>query len=121
MERALIIVDHGSSLPAAHDHLEWIAEQVRLRDPTLCVQIAHMDIAHPTIEEAVNACVSHGARELAVHPLFLSPGTHLTRDVPEQLRLAEEKHPGIRVRMLEPLGSNAEIADLILGSLRHSN
>ncbi len=117
MARALIIVDHGSRRPEAHAHLLWIAEQVRQRAPELGVYIAHMELADPSIDAAIDSCVKDGASEIQVHPLFLIPGHHLTQDIPALIQRSSERHPGVRIRMTDAVGSVADLADLILRTL----
>ena len=114
---ALLLVDHGSRRPEAHRHLEWTAEQVRLGRPGLRVHVAHLELAAPSIAEALAGCAAEGERQVDVLPLFLIPGRHSTHDLPEQLARAAELHPGLSVRLLEPLGSRPEIAGLILAAL----
>ncbi len=117
MSRALLIVDHGSRLPEAHAHLERIAEQVRRESPGLAVYVAHMDVAEPSIEQAIDACARDGVTGLVVHPLFLVPGRHLTDDVPKLVELAARRHPGLDVRITPATGSASGIASLILSTL----
>lgn len=117
MTRALVIVDHGSRRSEAHAHLEGLAAAVRERAPGLEVRIAHMELAAPSVADAIDACARAGADEIAVHPLFLAPGRHLAHDIPELIAAAAGRHPGVRIRLLEPLGTRPELADLILASL----
>ncbi len=117
MSRALLIVDHGSRRPEAHEHLEWIAEQVRRARPGLAVYIAHMELAEPSIADAVLACARDGVSELVVHPFFLVPGLHLAEDVPALVEEAARGHTGLRFRITEPVGSAPDIARLILSTL----
>jgi sirohydrochlorin ferrochelatase len=114
---ALILVDHGSRKSEAHEHLEKIAAAVRERRAGLDVRVAHMELASPSLAEAVAACVEAGADEIAVHPFFLVPGRHMAEDIPALVEAAAAAHPGVHVRVLEPLGVRPELADLILASL----
>ncbi len=116
--RALLIVDHGSRRTEAHEHLEWIAEQIRERDPAQHVYVAHMELAEPSIHDAIDACVRDGAREICVHPLFLVPGRHLSEDIPRLVESAASRHTGLDVRITEPLGSVPDIAGLILQTVK---
>lgn len=118
MSRALLIVDHGSRRAEAHAHLEWIAEQVRARREDLRVYVAHMELAEPSIPSAIETCVADGVSDLAVHPLFLVPGEHLQSDIPRLVKQASSRHPGLRVRITEPVGSVPALADLVLATLR---
>lgn len=117
MSRALVIIDHGSARPEAHRHLEWIADQVRRCAPDLDVHIAHMDLANPSLEAAIEACARAGVRDVLIHPLFLLPGRHLSRDLPTLVKEAVERHPGLRIRLTEPLGQQPGLAQLILGTV----
>ncbi len=119
--RALLIVDHGSRRPEAHAHLEWLADRVRERAPGLRVYVAHLELAKPGIEDAIEGCARDGVTRLAVHPLFLAPGRHVADDIPARLQRAAERHPGLVIQLLDTLGSQAEVADLILDTLAHSN
>ena len=114
---ALIILDHGSRRPEAHEHLERLAEQVRRRAPALFVLTAHLEQAEPTLAQAVERCAAEGVREIAVHPLFLAPGRHLAHDIPEQLAALRRARPELEIRLLDALGERSELADLILATL----
>ena len=115
--RALVIVDHGSRRPEAHHHLERLAARVRERAPELRVRVAHMELASPSVAEAIEASVAKGARSITVHPLFLAPGQHLVEDIPELVRRAAERHPEVEIRLTPALGSLPALADLILSTL----
>ena len=118
MSHALLIVDHGSRRPEAHEHLERIARQVQRRAPELAVHVAHLELAEPSLARAIEACVDEGAREITVHPLFLLPGRHLLYDVPAEIARAAAAHPGVKIRLTEALGTSASLADAILATLR---
>ena len=117
MSRALLIVDHGSRRAEAHAYLEWVAAQVRERCEGLRVYIAHMEVAEPSIPQAIAECAAAGVTELIVHPLFLVPGRHLTEQIPNLVEEAASRHPGLRVRITAQVGSAPGIAELILETL----
>ena len=113
-QRAILLVDHGSRSPAANWVVGVLARKLRGRLPGAIVEFAHMEVAPPTIAEAVDACVAAGAREIVVHPYFLAPGLHSKRDVPALARAAARRHRGVRVRVTEPLGGHALLVDIVL-------
>jgi uroporphyrin-III C-methyltransferase len=41
-----------------------------------------------------------------VHPYFLSPGRHTRGDIPVEVEAAANKHPGVNVRISEPLNAH---------------
>jgi len=112
--RAILLVDHGSRSPAANRVVAALARKVRRRLPGAIVHFAHMEVVPPTIAEAVDACVAAGAREIVVHPYFLSPGMHSRRDVPALVRAAARRHRGVRVRVTAPLGGHDLLVEIVL-------
>ena len=117
MSRALVILDHGSRRAEAHAQLEALAASVRVRAPQLFVTVAHLELAAPSLADAVDDCVAAGAREVCVHPLFLAPGRHLAEDVPGLVEAVRAQHPELSIRLLDALGTRAELADVILSTL----
>lgn len=111
---ALLLVDHGSRRAEANALLAQIAALVSTRRPSLIVEIAHMELAPPTVDEAFDACVSRGATEVVVMPYFLARGRHATEDIPALARAAAARHPHVALRIAEPLGVHALLAELVL-------
>jgi sirohydrochlorin ferrochelatase len=114
MKRAILLVDHGSRRAEANAQLERIAERVRQRVPDRLVEVAHMELAEPTVGGAIDACAAEGADEIVVHPFFLGPGRHTTDDIPELVAEAAARHPDLRVRVSAPLGEHPALVDAIL-------
>lgn len=114
MTRALVILDHGSRLPDAHAQLEEIAEALRKRAPSWRVYTAHLELASPSLEEALDACAADGIKELILHPLFLLPGRHLREDIPTRVERARMRHPALEIRVSSPLGADSRVAEWIL-------
>jgi len=119
-EPALVLVDHGSRRPEANESLEQVAELVRAAAPGRPVRCAHMELAPPTLADAIEACVAEGAREIVVVPYFLAPGSHSTRDIPALVREAAARHAGLRVRVAKPLGVHPRLAELVLDRAREA-
>lgn len=115
--RAIVLVDHGSRAPEANAVLEAVAERLRERLPGRQVAVAHMEIAAPGLGEAIDACVARGAREIVVHPYFLAPGRHASRDVPRMAAEAAARHPQVEVRVTDPLGVHDGIVEAVLSRI----
>ena len=116
-ERALILVDHGSRRAEAHEHLENIARAIQSEAPSFLVLAAHLELAPPSIEEAVAACAQRGVRDVWVVPMFLVPGVHLTRDIPARLEAAAFRHPEIAVHLAPAIGMSAALPHLVLSTV----
>ena len=109
-----MLVDHGSRRAEANAQLERVAERLRHRLPGWIVRAAHMELASPSVDEAVAACAAEGAGEIVIHPYFLAPGSHGAVDVPELARRAALRHPDVSIRVTEPLGFDERLLDVIL-------
>lgn len=115
MQRALIIVDHGSRREEANAALVETARLVRERVGDRCnVRYAHMELGEPSLEQAVARAVQEGAREIVVVPFFLAPGKHASVDIPASVEAARAAHPTVFFRLSEVLGPDVLLAELVL-------
>ncbi len=114
MEPAILLVDHGSRAPEANAVLDGIAALLRERLPGRRVYVAHMELASPSLAEALEACAADGMKEVSVLPYFLAPGRHSAGDIPRLAAEAAERHPDVTVRVAEPLGVHPALIDVIL-------
>ncbi len=114
MSRAILLVDHGSQYAPANDLLDRIADAVRARLRGAIVEVAHMELAEPSLAAGLARCAARGAGEVVVCPYFLGPGRHTTRDIPQLVEQARAAHPALRVRVAEPLGFDERLVDVLL-------
>ena len=113
-KQALMIVDHGSTRAESNEMLKFVGATVKELAPDLIVQIAHMELAEPTIPQGFAQCVKEGAEDIVVLPYMLGPGKHATRDIPRLVGEAAAAHPGVSFRVTGCLGISRKIASLIL-------
>ncbi len=113
MSSALIILGHGSRNPAAAEQFMGLIDQLSARqsDP---VYPAFMELATPSLADAVAEAVDAGACEVTVQPCFLFDGIHIRRDIPEMLAQFAARHPDVTFRYGRPLGPDTRVADILL-------
>lgn len=109
----VVIVDHGSRRREANEMLERVAGLYRELTGNALVEAAHMELAEPTIAQAFEKCIARGARQIVVHPYFLSPGRHVTQDIPELAAAAAEQFPGVHYTVTAPLGLDTRMAAIM--------
>ena len=63
-----------------------------------------MELAEPSIGEAVAKCASEGYKKVVVAPYFLSRGRHITTDIPAMVAEAQKAHPEVSCVIAEPIG-----------------
>jgi len=116
-KRAVLLVDHGSQRAEANELVETLARALLARVDRI-VKVAHLEAAEPSIEQGVDACVAEGARTITVLPCFLARGRHTLEDVPGQAAAAAVRHPGVTIRVAEPVGTHPLMVDILCGRLR---
>lgn len=113
MSAAFIILGHGSRNPAATEQFHDLVAQLRARR-TESVYPAFMELADPSLADAVAEAVAAGADEIVVQPCFLFDGNHIRRDIPEMLAGFAAGHPAVTFRFGRPLGADSRVADILL-------
>jgi len=114
--KALILIDHGSTVAEANDILSVIANKLKSHPESFfkIIEFCHMELAPPTLEDAFDNCIKFGADEIIVHPYFLVPGRHSKSDIPSMVNKLKIKHPDIVCKITEPLGLHDKLLDVIL-------
>ncbi len=123
MKTAIIIVDHGSRRMESNRMLEEVARlfAARFSQSFDIVEPAHMELCEPSIATAYATCVKHGATRIVVAPYFLSFGKHWTRDIPSLLAQAAVEYPGTEYQLVEPLGIDDFMLDLLFKRVTQTN
>lgn len=111
--RAMILFAHGARDPRWAEPLHRLADSVRAREPGLPVAIAFLELMTPTLQDAVDMLAAQGARQIDLLPVFWSGAGHVVRDLPDMLRAAQSRHPGMSVRVLPVLSDLPGVLDAV--------
>jgi sirohydrochlorin ferrochelatase len=114
---ALVAVAHGSRDPRSAATISAMVEQVRLQCPGLDVRLSFLGLNTPRLPDTLAAVAADGHREAVVVPLLLGDAFHARVDVPDAVSRAARRHPRLRTRVAEVLGSDARLADVALRRL----
>ena len=106
VSRGVLVVGHGSRRPEANEDVREAALRIGKRGGFALVEPAFLEIEHPNIAEGFAQLVQRGARDIVVHPYFLSPGRHTRGDIPLEVSEAASRYPGITYRITEPLSAH---------------
>ena len=106
VQRGVLVVGHGSRRAEANEDVREVARAICERGDFGLVEPAFLEIEHPNIAEGFARLVQRGARDITVHPYFLSPGRHTRGDIPVEVSAAASGHPGISYRITEPLSAH---------------
>lgn len=116
-DSAVIVLGHGSRSPEATEQFMRIVEMLAPRLPGRIVLPAFMELAPPSLAEAVTSAVEAGASEIVVLPCFLFMGNHIKHDIPEKVAEAAGPYLGVRFEIREPIGPDPRVAELLLDRL----
>ncbi len=108
----MVLVAHGSRAASANRaHLD-LAEALDDRiEPTVIG--AFMELAEPSIGDAIGGAVAGGAEVVVVLPYFLHPGRHQQLDIPTLVADAAHAHPDVDVRLIGHFGADPAVLDLL--------
>ena len=84
--RAVIVFAHGSRDPLWRQPVQAVAQAIAARDPSCTVRCAYLELCEPTLAQAVDELVAHGATDIRVLPLFFGMGKHAREDLPALMR-----------------------------------
>mgnify|MGYP000409723100 FL=1 len=112
----LLLVAHGSRRQESNLEIKSLSEKISKFESKEFdkVMSAFLELASPSIPEAIKKCSEIGATKVTILPYFLSAGVHITRDIPNEITEASEGSPGLEIKVANYFGSRDEIAELLL-------
>jgi len=112
--RSILLIDHGSVREEANHMLACAANLLQqMVGDAARVYYAHMELAEPSIAQGFAECARGGATEVIAFPYMLSPGKHVTRDIPRLVAEAARDFPGLSYRVTDAFGVHEKLAELI--------
>lgn len=116
----LVLMGHGSRDPAGVAEFLALAELVRAEIAPTPFAPGLIELARPDLDEALDAVVAAGARDLVMVPLVLLPAGHLKDDGPAALERARTRHPAVRFRYGRELGPHPSLLALATARAREA-
>jgi len=113
----LLIVDHGTRNAKANAPLAELAAKIGSARPSWLVEHAHMELADPDFDTAIDRLVARGASTILVHLHFLGVGYHVRETIPRLLAIACERHASISIETTAPLGDDPRMVEIVLGRM----
>lgn len=116
--QALVVIAHGSRRQASNQEVTNLALGLKKSagKQYQIVEAGFLEIARPSIPEAIESCIESGATSVIVVPYFLAAGRHVVEDIPQIVRPVGERHPHVSIRISEHIGMSNSMPRLILDS-----
>ncbi len=113
--KVLVMIAHGSRKEAANAEFISLVERVRIAAGSKYDFVEHcfLEIASPSLTEAMEHAIAKGARTISIFPYFLNSGNHVLRDIPETVDRLTNQYPHCTMTLLPYFGTFEGIAELI--------
>jgi sirohydrochlorin ferrochelatase len=116
--QALVLIAHGSRRQESNQEVINLANDLKqpASENYQLVEAGFLEIAKPSIPEAIESCIQSGATSVIVVPYFLAAGRHVVEDIPNIVQPVAEQYPSINIHVAEHIGMSRLMAQLILDS-----
>jgi sirohydrochlorin cobaltochelatase len=118
MTRGMLIVGHGSRDADGVDEFWALASTIRDAVGDLLTGFGFIELASPTVDEAIDDLIERGATEIVSVPLVLLAAGHLKNDGPAALARARARHPEVRFSLARDLGIEPGVLEITADRIR---
>ena len=103
----LLIAAHGSRRESSNEELKHLGMKVSamLGVANNQVDVAFLEFASPSIENALVELFNNHVTEVIVLPYFLSAGNHVVRDIPAEISKVLAQWPDKKITLLPHIGA----------------
>ncbi len=112
MKTAILIMAHGSRISDANDAAREVASMVREMTGFDIIEVSFRELHEPNIQQGIDTCVARGADRILLMPYFLFMGAHVQHDLPEEIKEAQKRYPGLVMEMGGHLGAHRKLAEI---------
>lgn len=121
--KALALIAHGSRRQKSNEEVFVLAEKLK----GICAQQYHiveggfLEIATPSISDAIETCIQQGATDITVLPYFLNSGTHVIKDIPNEVTQAQQLFPNVSIKVAPHIGASDLMMPLLITAANSVN
>ena len=113
MRTAVIILGHGSRSKNADTAIRAVVDGMKRAGDFAVVEHAFLQYVPPTPQEVIERCVGQNVDRVVIVPFFLQAGAHVTRDIPELVEKARNRHREIEVMVTDYVGAHPLMAKVV--------
>jgi sirohydrochlorin cobaltochelatase len=108
----VLVVGHGTRKPNGQAQLLQLVEHMRQSEPRWIIEPSFLELATPTIEQAIAKLSSQQVRRIIVVPILLFSAAHAKSDIPDAVQASAREHRITVVAQTPSLGTNPEVIAL---------
>lgn len=110
---AYVVIVHGSRDKQANEAFAAFLGQFRRVLKGREVYGAFLELAKPSIPEALEEALSKGAEEIFILPMMFFPGRHVKQDIPQFIQEAKAKYPRADFHYASPVADHPLMLQLL--------
>ncbi|MDG1249270.1 MAG: CbiX/SirB N-terminal domain-containing protein [Gammaproteobacteria bacterium] len=113
--KALLLVAHGSRRTVSNIEIAVVATSLRkqVSDDFAFTRHAFLEIAQPSIPDAIDELIADGADDITVLCYFLSAGRHVREDVPAFVEDKRKQYPEVKLSLAPYLGQAPDLIGVL--------
>jgi sirohydrochlorin ferrochelatase len=112
----VLLLSHGSRDPLADLEMRKCAQAYQTRHPEISVRFGYLELAEPSFNSELERAAQN-FNLVRILPLFLFPGSHLKKDIPQTIQRVQEKNPQTQFQLAPSLEPSPAMAELVLERL----
>ena len=114
--KSLLLVAHGSRRGESNQEVATLASSLhnQIKGQFATTRHAFLELAEPSISQAIDELIINGAEEIVLLPYFLSAGRHVQEDIPAIVADKQNQHPQVKLVLAPYLGEAAELIDVLI-------
>ncbi|MHC1747741.1 MAG: sirohydrochlorin chelatase [Cellulosilyticaceae bacterium] len=116
--KAILILAHGSREKQTEQTLAQVIQMVKEKSGVEFIEHAFLQFSERNLEAGLDALIEKGADEITIVPYFLFEGVHIQEDIPSEIQMFTQKHPGITVHFSKTLGADERLADILVDRIK---
>jgi len=112
---AKILLAHGSKDPRWRKPFEQLLEKCKISSPKDIFCLSYLELCGPTLSETVIELLETHPKisTINIHPIFLSAGVHVKRDIHSILSDFKANYPQIKFILKDVIGEHSLVSNAI--------
>ena len=120
MSKYCIFILHGSRSHEVLSATNRLKEQL-LNKLKTSFSICYLAYNTPSLSEALENAYLNGASEIICIPLFILPGQHICKDIPNIIESFQKEHTNLEIKLFPSLVESQYFADFLVKSIESNN
>ncbi|MBK6401672.1 MAG: CbiX/SirB N-terminal domain-containing protein [Rhodocyclaceae bacterium] len=109
--KGIILFGHGARSAEYAQPFERIRDAMMARQPDALIELGFLELTRPSLDESIACLVSRGVRRISVVPIFIGPGRHVLKDLPQLAANAMDRFPDLAITLAPPVGESVAVVD----------